>query len=241
LSVGILLHDNFINRSFYGDLNMASKATKSAKTQTSTSFTSLKDAGFQQAGTHSTMADIARYVMSQDATFPAEVSQTVRDALYEGYRLKFSHLNPAKPYAVINDHYVEATQEHLTNDKVEKILVGVEYAFSYSQQEFGKLKNTKPALHALIGGVRDKTVSYCSNRLGDLKRTAKTVLGEDKPKDRKRSANKDFAEFVDEWFKTSAPDRLKSANARGDASADIKRFNDAKVAFMTKWRHADAK
>jgi hypothetical protein len=222
-------------------LNMATKATKPATAKTGNSFTSLKDAGFQQAGLHSTLSEIARFVISQDASFPNEVSSEVRDALYEGYRLRFSQLKPAKTYAVINDHYVEATPDHLGNDKVEKIAVGVEYAFSYSQQEFGKLKNTKPALHALIGAVRDTTVSYCSNRLGDLKRTAKTVLGEDKPKDRKRSANKDFAEFVDEWFKTTAPDRLKSANARGDASAQIKRFNDAKVAFMTKWLHADAK
>jgi len=32
-----------------------------------------------------------------------------------------------------------------------------------------------------------------------------------------------------------------SAKNRGDKSADDKRFNEAKVAFMVKWKHSEAK
>lgn len=218
---------------------MAKSATKAVEFTTQGSFTSLKDSAFQQAGAHQTLESVARYVMTQVKDFPKEVSTEAKDALYEGYRMKFNALQPAMMYAVINGHYVQATQEHKDNAKVEKIEIGVPYAYSYSAQEFGKLANTNPALHAIVKGIREKCSTYCSNRLGDLKRAANRIINEGK--ERKRTANKDFAEFVDEWFKETAPTRLKSAKGRSDASADEKRWNEAKVAFMVKWKHSEAK
>lgn len=218
---------------------MAKSAVKVLESAKQVSFTSLKDSAFQQAGAHQTLESVARYALAQIKDFPKEVPTEAKDQLYEGYRLKFNALQPAVIYAVINSHYVLATQEHVSNDKVEKVEIGVPYAYSYSAQEFGKLANTNPALHALIKEIREKTSTYCSNRLGDLKRAANKILNNGK--DRNRGVNKDFAEFVEAWFKDSAPDRLKSAKNRGDSSADEKRFNEAKVAFMVKWKHADAK
>lgn len=196
-------------------------------------FTSLKDSAFQQAGAAKTLEDVARFVIERVPSFPAEIPSEAKDELYAGYMLKFEHLRPAKTYAVINGHYVEPTQEHLSAKNVEKIEVGVPYAFSYSSQEFGKLKNTNPALHAIIGKVRSDFSDYASNRLGDLKRAALKLINNGKT--RERTANKDFAEWVELFFKDTAPTRLKSASARGDASADEKRWNEAKVAFMVKW------
>jgi hypothetical protein len=69
--------------------------------------------------------------------------------------------------------------------------------------------------------------------MSDLKRRANTILNEGK--ERTRTANKNFAEFVDEWFKEIAPTRLKGAKNRGDSTAMDKKFNEAKVAFMVKW------
>jgi hypothetical protein len=223
---------------------MAKSAVKSQVAQavesaTQVSFTSLKDSAFQQAGAHQTLESVARYALTQIKDFPKEVPVESKDALYEGYRMKFNALQPAVMYAVINDHYVVATPDHVKNDKVEKVEIGVPYAYSYSAQEFGKLANTNPALHALVKGIREKTSTYCSNRLGDLKRAANKILNEGR--ERQRGVNKDFAEFVEAWFKETAPDRLVSAKNRGDKSADDKRFNEAKVAFMVKWKHPDAK
>jgi hypothetical protein len=213
---------------------MATKANQAAaSTRTTNTFTSLKDSAFQQAGAAQTLESVARYAIEKIADFPKEISSEAKDELYEGYRMKFDSLNPKKTYAVINDHYVLATQEHIDTKNVEKIEIGVAYAYSYSSQEFGKLANTRPALHALVKDVREKCNTYCSNRLGDLKRAANKILNEGK--ERQRGANKDFSEFVMDWMKEAAPTRLKSAKARGDSSADEKRFNEAKVAFMVKW------
>lgn len=211
---------------------MAKKTEVSFETTRNT-FTSLKDSAFQQAGAAQTLESVARYALEKIAGFPATIPVESKDELYEGYRMKFDALNPAVTYAVINDHYVLATEEHKANKSVEKVEIGVAYAFSYSSQEFGKLANTRPALHALVKVVREKCSTYCSNRLGDLKRAANKILNEGK--ERTRTANKNFDEFVEAWFKDTAPDRLKSASARGDSTAHEKRFNEAKVAFMVKW------
>ena len=213
---------------------MATKAAKAVESATQVSFTSLKDSAFQQAGAHQTLESVAHYVLAHVKDFPKEVSTEAKDALYEGYRMKFDALKPAVMYAVINGHYVLATEEHKAAKNVEKVEIGIPYAYSYSAQEFGKLANTNPALHALVKEIREKTSTYCSNRLGDLKRAATRILNDGQ--DRKRTANKDFAEFIDEWFKETAPTRLKSASSRRDATADDKRFNEAKVAFMVIWK-----
>ena len=221
---------------------MATTKPKSAKTVTSTpvadamladSFASLKDGAFQQAGADSTLEAFARYAIEKIADFPEKISSEAKDELYEGYRMRFDQLNPKKTYAVIDGHYVRATEDHMTTANIEKIEIGVAYAYSYSSQEFGKLAQERPALHALVKMVREKCSTYCSNRLGDLKRRAKKILNEGK--ERTRTANKNFEEFVEEWFKETAPTRLKGAKARSDATANEKRFNDAKVAFMVKW------
>ena len=201
---------------------------------TQESFASLKDSAYQQAGAHQTLESVARYALGKIDGFPKEVPTEAKDMLYEGYRMKFADLQPDTVYAVINDHYVLATVEHILMDNVEKVSIGVAYAYAYSSQEFGKLANTQPALHKLVQGVREKCATYCSNRLGDLKRAANRILNDGQ--ERTRTANKDFAEFVNAWFKDTAVDRLKSAKSRGDKSADDKRFNEAKVAFMVKWQ-----
>ena len=197
------------------------------------SFTSFKDAAFQQAGAAKTLEDVARFVMEKSPAFPTDVPTELKDELYEGYKMKFETLRPAKMYAVISGHYVEPTPEHMSAKNVEKVEIGVPFAFSYTSQEFGKLKNTNPALHAIIQKIRSEFSDYASNRLGDLKRAATKILNNGKT--RERTANKDFAEWVEKFFKEDAPTRLKSASARGDLSADATRWNEAKVAFMVKW------
>jgi len=223
---------------------MANTKPKSAKTQTSTSpvadamlansFASFKDGAFQQAGADSTLESFAHYAIEKCAGFPKELPSEVKDELYDGYRMRFDHLFPKKTYAVIDGHYVRATPEHMDTLNVEKIEIGVAYAYSYTSQEFGKLAQTRPALHGLVKMIREKSSTYCSNRLNDLKRRANTILNEGK--ERTRTANKNFEEFVEEWFKDTAPTRLKGAKARGDNTANDKKFNDAKVAFMVKWK-----
>lgn len=210
------------------------KSANQAQQSTSIEIKDIEDLGYKQAGTFETSNYIAQWALNHIKGFPDEIASETRDKLYQGYRRRFGANNPAQVYAVINGHYVKPTEEQLNNPKVERIEVGVDYAFSYSSQEFGKLASTNAELHKLVKEIRERVSVYCSNRLGDLKRQCRKILNAGK--ERKRTANKDFAQYIDAFF-TDALDRIKSAKARGDSTADLDRFNKAKVAFMTAWKH----
>ena len=208
---------------------------KATTTANAVSFKSLKDGAYRQASATQTIESVARYCLDTVAGFPETISPEAKDELYNGYRMKFNELNPAQTYAVLNGVYANVEQlSEAPSDKTERVTVGVEFAYSFTNQEFGKLKDENPQLHSLIKTVRDKCSTYCSNRLGDLKRTAKKLTNDGK--ERERVANKTFDEFVDDWLKNIAPTRLRNAVSRGNNSdLDVKRFNEAVVAFRTVW------
>ena len=207
---------------------MAKKANPAA----TVAFSSLKDSAYQQAGAAQTLESVAQYALDTIVGFPKDIPTEQKDELYSGYRMKFDQLNSPRMFAVINDHYVLATEEHKENKSIEKIEFGVAYAFSYTQQEFGKLANTKPALHALVKDIRDKCNSYCSNRLGDLKRKATEILN--RGKTRERTANKNFDEFITVTL-TTMKERCISAKSRGDVTADSDKLAKALGAFTAIW------
>ena len=195
--------------------------------------TSLKDGAYKQALANDRMRSVARYVLDQSKGFPETVADEVKEQLYDGYRLRFNEVNKPQTYAVVNDHYllIDGSNPALENEK-EKVIIGVDYCFAYSQQQYGKLKNENPYLHAIVKEWRDKVNTYCSNRLGDLKRQARTILNEGKT--RERGATADFAKRLEDVFKDL---RLKCDNAqkRGDETADKAKFDIARNAFMTAW------
>jgi hypothetical protein len=195
--------------------------------------TSLKDGAYKQAVANDRMRSVARYVMEQSKGFPETVADEVKEQLYDGYRLRFNEVNKPQTYAVVNDHYllIDGSNPALENEK-EKVVIGVDYCFAYSQQQYGKLKNENPYLHAIVKEWRDKVNTYCSNRLGDLKRQARTILNENVKKE--RGATADFAKRLDEVFKDLAV-KCKNAKARGDETADEGRYATARQAFMTAW------
>jgi len=209
--------------------------TKASTTANAVSFKSLKDSAYRQASATQTIESVARYCLDTVAGFPETISPEAKDELYNGYRMKFNELNPAQIYAVLDGVYANVEQlSEAPTDKTERVIVGVEFAYSFTNQEFGKLKDENPQLHSLIKTVRDKCSTYCSNRLGDLKRTAKKLTNDGK--ERERVANKTFDEFVDDWLKNVAPTRLRNAvSRRNNSDLDVKRFNEAVVAFRTIW------
>jgi hypothetical protein len=200
---------------------------------TNEQITSLKDGAYKQALANDRMRSVARYVLDQSKGFPETVADEVKEQLYDGYRLRFNEVNKPQTYAVVNDHYllIDGSNPALENEK-EKVIIGVDYCFAYSQQQYGKLKNENPYLHAIVKEWRDKVNTYCSNRLGDLKRQARTILNEGKT--RERGATADFAKRLEDVFKDL---RLKCDNAqkRGDETADKAKFDIARTAFMTAW------
>jgi hypothetical protein len=210
---------------------MATKAQ--AVPVTNEQITSLKDGAYKQALANDRMRSVARYVLDQSKGFPETVADEVKEQLYDGYRLRFNEVNKPQTYAVVNDHYllIDGSNPALSDEK-EKVIIGVDYCFAYSQQQYGKLKNENPYLHAIVKEWRDKVNTYCSNRLGDLKRQARTILNEGKT--RERGATADFAKRLEDVFKDL---RLKCDNAqkRGDETADKAKFDIARNAFMTAW------
>lgn len=190
---------------------------------------SLKDLGYQQAKTGDSLETQAQFALENIKGFPDDVPSEARESLYDGYRMRYSERKPAVMYAVINDHYVIATPEQVQNKKIEKIEIGVAYAFAYSSQEFGKLKNTNPALHGIIKGVRDDVADYCSNRLGDLRRAAKKLTAK---KDGATRTTLDFAQSMLKAFEAQEKS-VKVKQAKGDTTANSAKFALAVKAFWT--------
>jgi hypothetical protein len=192
-----------------------------------TTFTSLKDMGYQQAKTGDSLTEQAKFAIASIVGFPADVPAEARAELYAGYQMRFSENKPATTYAVIDGHYITASPEQDKNKKVEKVSIGVEFAFSFSSQEFGKLASTNPALHGIVKQWRDASGDYCSNRLGDLKRAATKLLNKDKPSSRQTL---DFAESMTKLFDAQAKS-VKVKESKGDTTAHAAKYKAAIAAF----------
>jgi len=210
-------------------------ATKKSVSPDLSVISSLKDGAYQQATATQKIRDFAGYAIDHIAGFPESLPDESREQLYEGYQLRYAQNNPAKTYAVINSHYVLASDEHIKNDKLEKLELSVAYVMSFTPQEFGKLKNENPEKHSLIKGLRDSVGVYCSNRKNDLVRMANTILNEKNGKPKTRTANKDFDESIIAMFE-SFDTKVKTAKKRGDVTADDQRYKKAKIAFLAIWK-----
>jgi hypothetical protein len=188
----------------------------------------LEKLGYAQAQSSDSLEDRANEAMDAIPGFPEEVSAEARDALYRGYRRRWAERNPAKVYAIIGGNYTLATPEILSNKKVEKIEVGMDYAFSFSTHEYGKLGQENPQLRKIVEDIRTSAQDYCSNRLGDLKRAAKKILNKAQggvtreTKSFEESAKKVFSD----WEKS-----VKTKASRGDASAKPDKFKAAVASF----------
>ena len=206
---------------------MAKAVSPASNDAVSTTFTSVKDLGYKQAGTSDTLSKQAAWALEKIAGFPKEISSEAKAELYAGYFMRYSENHPAVMYAVINGHYVLATEEHKANKSVEKIAAGIDYAFALTAQEFGKLKNVEPERHALIAGIRDKVQSYCSNKLGDLKRAASKLQNAGQTQTRETL---DFTVSLQKSF-DAFEKSVKTKHGKGDTTAKPAHFKVALEAF----------
>jgi hypothetical protein len=199
-----------------------------------TTYNSLAELGYAQAGTADTLLDQARFAIANIKGFPAEIDAESKAELYKGYQRRYNDTHPVEVYAVVNGHYLIATPEHIGNKSVEKINVGVHFAFSYSQQEFGKLKSTEPGKHEAIKKWRDDVNDYSSNRLGDLKKAAGKIIGKDKPRTR---TTLDFVDSVNKAI-SGLEKSVKVKFSKGDTSANPAKFKSAVKAFWDAYNKA---
>jgi hypothetical protein len=197
----------------------------------------LVQLGFAQAGTGDALTSHAQTAIAMIVGFPENVPDDARADLFAGYRQRWDATHPAKLFAVIDGNYVEATPDMVKNKKVEKVEIGMHHIFAYSQQEFGKLKVSQPAMYSLMKPIRESINDYCSGALGDLKSKARKILR--KESSTTRAPNLDFADWLTDKEKGVIPAMIvkcKTSKKRGDATADEARLNEAIIAFMAKWK-----
>jgi hypothetical protein len=193
-------------------------------------FTSLSDMAYKQAVTGDLLESMARYAVANIAGFPESVTDDGKAELFAGYRLRKAELNGVTRYAVIDGNYLPVTADSNFPKTTEYKDIGVAFAYSYTQQQFGQLKSAEPQLYAIVKEIRDTTSTYCSNRLADLKRYAKA-----KTTGTRSAQALNFKDWLAETFlKIKA--RAKTANGRGEAINE-KRLQEAIIAFNVKFNH----
>ena len=196
---------------------------------------SIKDAAYRFARTGETSAFIARFIVSRDPSFPNEVSPELKADLSAGFMVRANELWGQDYYMVGEQGTLIKLANSLDADCAEKIKdrkgmrqYNIMVAYAVSQQEFGQLKNKDPQEHAIIKQWRDKFSKYAFNNLAALKLAARQILNDGKT--RERSATKDFAQAMTDMFE-SYEARVKTAESRGDATANPALFLTARDAF----------
>ena len=186
---------------------------------------SLKDLGYKSAQHRDGFSNLKSWAKAHVKGFPSDISKDDENEIKSGMRQRYAEIKGITEYGVIEGKYIPMSQIH--GKPLEIVKIGVEYAYSFTQQQFGKLKGENPSLHGVIFEIRKNTSTYVSNAFKDLTKPESVK--------RQRGASKDFDEFITAMFDT-AKTRLTSAKSRGDLTADDKKFSKAKVAFMTIWK-----
>jgi hypothetical protein len=201
-------------------------------------FDSLESMAQNQARLSDVLANHARYAMKTIVGFPESAPSKEQMAqLNNGYAKTFMDSNPNRTYARIGETLVEfetLTPEQQKGVK-EKLVIGLEYAMALSPQKFAKMrtgKDSDPSQHAILKVIRDKFSDYKGAKYKNLVAKCKELLPKAK---RERNATEDFivrlTPFFDAMEKT-----CKIAVGKGDETADVKKFIQAKIKFMTEYK-----
>ena len=202
--------------------------------------TSLEDLGFRHSGAMETVKTLARWALDNVKGFPESVSSDDVLTVRKGSAHRWSINNPAIEYVVIEGNYLRASDLTDIPAKAERVIIGHDVAFSYTQQQAGKLKEThSPEYHKLIADVRQAVNAYTSNCWNKLISAGKTEADLRNGVKKARTPNLDFVEYLYDKEKgifSIMQTRCKNAKAKGDVTADEKRLAKAIVAFNVAWK-----
>ena len=193
-------------------------------------FKSVKDASYQSCITSEKATDTASYILEVEPSVVDNPSKEILAQIKEGQILRYGETHEPKFYVIADGNYVPCDAKAKGAIKIDAY-----YAMSYSSQQFGQFKNEDPAKHGILKTIRDDINKYCSNRTRDLTASCRRLLNERAGVKRERSATKTFAQFITEMM-DSAKSRVKTAQSRGDESADAKKLGDAIKAFDKVWK-----
>ena len=200
--------------------------------------TSIKDAAYRFARVGETATDLAKFIMEHAPDFPAETSAELKADLFAGFMTR-AHELWGQDYYTRGESGTMVKAGNSLDGKAEypkgSTTLSLFYCYSFSQQEFGQLKNKDPQLHGLVKIMRDKFSKYASNNLSALRRSAINLLSDGKS--RERGATKVFVQSLTDTF-SDYDKRVKTAENRGDDTANPAKFIVAKDAF---WKAYNAK
>lgn len=203
--------------------------------------TSLPDLGYRHGSALYTAKQLAIWALDGGVKgFPDNVNEEDILSIRQGYKRKHSELHPAIQYCIVEGKYLKVSDMQLQGiempKKPELVNIGVDYAFSFTQQQAGKLKEThNPTLHAIVADIRKKCNKYETTTYDKLVAMAHTVIKERKGEVTQRKGNLAFMEYlynakggVFDNMKT----RCKNAKAKGDEFADPAKLDKAIKAFV---------
>ena len=139
----------------------------------------LEDLGFKHGSALQTVTSLAKWALDNVKGFPETVSSDDVLTIRKGYAHRYSLDHSPVEYAVIEGNYLRVGDLTDIPEKAERVIIGVDVAFSYTQQQAGKLKEThSPEYHKLIAEVRTAVNAYTSNCWGKLVSAGKSVQAE---------------------------------------------------------------
>lgn len=191
-------------------------ATPSVTQVTFVTIDNLKNAGYQSAIADEHLSLVAKYVLDVCPNILEDVPAEVKAQLTEGWALRWQELNPAKRY----------NSEWIPDPKGGNELT-LAYVLSFSQQQYGQLRQSDPVKHGVIGSIRTPFNKYVSGKMKALLKAIRNL----NPETRERGTTDDFATYVGKVMDTIKT-RCKNAKARGDATADEVKTRMAVDAFL---------
>lgn len=201
--------------------------------------TSLPDLGYRHGGALHTVKQLATWALDGGVKgFPDNVSDEDTLSIRQGYKRKHSELNPPTQYCIVEGKYLKVSDMQLQGIELPKnaelVNIGVDYAFSFTQQQAGKLKEThNPVLHKIVADIRTRCNKYETTTFAKLQTEGNKILKERKGETTQRKGNLAFMEWLynDKGVFDTMKTRCKNAKAKGDEFADVAKLDKAISAF----------
>jgi len=199
----------------------------------------LPDLGYRHGGALHTVKQLATWALDGGVKgFPDNVSDEDTLSIRQGYKRKHSELNPPTQYCIVEGKYLKVSDMQLQGIELPKnpevVNIGVDYAFSFTQQQAGKLKEThNPVLHKIVADIRTRCNKYETTTFAKLQAEGNKILKERKGEVTQRKGNLAFMEWLynDKGVFDTMKTRCKNAKAKGDEFADVAKLDKAISAF----------
>ena len=199
----------------------------------------LQDLAMQHANALGKVKALAIWGLGNIKGFPENISADDTEQLQLGYRGKYSLDHPAVEYAVVEGNYLKVSDCQIQGieipSKAERVHFGVDYAFSFNQNEAGRLKDTHcEFIYNTVKKIRTDCNKYVSNTLGNLvsegikqKKLSEGILPE-------RKANLDLFDWIYTEKGPIESMKLRAKNALAKKTVtqeEVKKLNNAIIAF----------